>query len=907
MTRPLLFILVLIGGILRVQAQNRVVPGEILLCLESDRSPQYLQYAANPFGSWQILRQVSSEPLNIWLISAETPSYSTDELVAWFHQQDGVRFCQTNHLVTLRDTCPSELQVLPNDPLFAQQWHLHNTGQTGGTVGADLGMLDAWNFTTGGLSPAGDTIVVAVIDGGLCSNCTDLTANLWVNHHEIPDDGIDNDNNGYFDDYRGWNVNNQNDNIFGGFTNHGTAVSSIIAAQGNNYSQITGINWNTKIQFITGTSGNQTTEAQILGAFEYAYKSRKAYNSTNGAKGAFVAALNCSFGINFGTPTQYPLWCEMIEQLGQEGILTVSAVANGAWNVDEVGDIPTTCPNDYLITVTSLDHHNQKVNEAAWGKTHVDVGAYGNNILTLVSSSPGTSFRSGTSYAAPQVSAALGLLYSAPCHNLIALAKENPGAGALFARQLLLESAKPTPSLDDKVSTNGRLHIGDLLANYKDQCQYCPPPYWLTTEAPGTNVVVLNWIETINFTEVSLRWRIQGDSNWNWVPYVASGYVLTGLQPCTNYEYSLKAACEAGEESSWSPPVSFQTDGCCVAPAELWTSAVSEQEVMISWPSVTAAQSYQIRYREINSFDWITPPEVTSNFINLPNLEACTDYKAEIRIRCGNGWSSYSPAFYFQTNGCGACYDQPYCPASSQSASEEWIARIQIGNWEHSSSGHQGYQSFLDQPTNQLLVLQPGSSLMTTIEPDFLGLTYRQLYRIYIDFNQDGDFDDAGETAFSPNYSSESAITDTLKTPFFVGNGITRMRVMMKFKSSNFTTPPMACGSFEYGQVEDYCVYLSKLPISNTTSLEKGQATVKVMPNPFSEDGFEIQLPPEFSSGTTSAQLIAMSGVVQKQWVIKSEEEKTRSTSCTEVPPGMYLLRLTSEEGVIQQVKVVKL
>ena len=906
MARALIFILGLIGGFTGAQAQNRTVPGQLLICLESGRNPDYLKQSFGQIGHWEVVQQVTAQPLNIWLIEREPSAGETEALKTWLADQPGVLFCQSNHLVTLRDTCPSELQVPPNDPLFGQQWHLHNTGQSGGTPGADLGMLEAWNQSTGGLSPAGDTIVMAVIDGGLCTSCTDLTPNLWVNRHEIPNDGIDNDNNGYFDDYRGWNVNNQNDNISTGFTNHGTAVSSIIAARGNNNTLITGMNWNTKIQFIAGTSGNQTTEAQILGAFEYVYKSRKAYNQSNGAKGAFVVAVNCSFGINFGTPSQYPLWCEMIEQLGQEGVLTIAAVANGNWNVDEVGDIPTTCPNEHLITVTSIDHNDQKVTESAWGNTSVDLGAYGQNILTLVSSSPGTSVRSGTSYAAPQVTAAIGLLYSAPCHNLIALAKENPRTGALFAKQLLLESTQPNASLQNLVGTNGRLHVGDLLTYYKDQCQHCPPPYWLTTDLPSTNQVILNWVETTDFSEVTLRWRVAGDSSWNLIPDVSSGYLLVGLQPCTKYEYALRAACDAGVESQWSAPVSFQTDGCCAPPNAVWTSAISEEEATISWSPVTAAQKYRLRYRDINSFNWITCPDTTATVLQLQDLQACTDYKVEISIRCGTVWSAYSSPHLFQTKGCGACYDEPYCPAASESASEEWIARVQIGNWEHSSSGHQGYQPFLNLPTEQLLVLQPGVQLVTTIEPAFLGLSYRQLFRIYIDFNQDGDFDDPAEAAFTPFFSSETAVTDTLRTPFFVGNGITRMRVLMKFKSSNFTSPPAPCETFEYGQVEDYCVYLSKLPLSSSTEVFDSPVQLKVAPNP-AKDYLQVFLPENQEGADLQIQLMDWSGRIHQTWEQQPEGKLLHLELPSTLSAGMYFLRLQTANGLVGQAKVIKL
>jgi len=97
--------------------------------------------------------------------------------------------------------------MVPNDLNFSEQWALHNTGQTGGTPDVDIDAPEAWDIETG--SP---DVIIAVIDGGIDYNHPDLADNVWVNDGEIPDNGIDDDGNGYIDDIRGWDfVNNDND------------------------------------------------------------------------------------------------------------------------------------------------------------------------------------------------------------------------------------------------------------------------------------------------------------------------------------------------------------------------------------------------------------------------------------------------------------------------------------------------------------------------------------------------------------------------------------------------------------------------------------------------------------------------------------------------------------------------
>jgi len=146
----------------------------------------------------------------------------------------------------------------PNDPDFRKQWYLHNTGQIflvntflGDTIpiwfpfrakpGIDIQALEAWGIETG--SP---DVVIAIPDTGVDYTHPDLAANIWNNTDEIPDNGIDDDQNGYIDDVRGWDfAYNDNDPMDDGV--HGTLCAGIAGAVGNNGIGMTGVAWNCKI------------------------------------------------------------------------------------------------------------------------------------------------------------------------------------------------------------------------------------------------------------------------------------------------------------------------------------------------------------------------------------------------------------------------------------------------------------------------------------------------------------------------------------------------------------------------------------------------------------------------------------------------------------------------------------
>lgn len=888
-------------------AQDRFVPGQVLVALKEGVHPaDFLPLSSEMDTKWKVEAQIMRYGANIWLLHNNSEGLDFYNDLHLLIKQPEIIKWQYNHFVEDRAAKPAppapELYLpYPNDPLFDKQWHFNNTGQNGGTVGADLGMINAWDMTNGGVTPSGDTVVVAVIDGGLCPYCTDWGDNIWKNYHEIPNDGIDNDGNGFFDDFQGWNVNAQDDNIIGYSSGHGTSVSAVIAAKGNDNFGVTGVMWNTKLMFVAGTSGPLTTESQILGAYDYVYKARKDYNETIGQKGAFVVSVNCSFGINFGTPAQSPLWCAVLDQLGEVGIITVAAAANGNWDIDEVGDMPSTCPSPFLISTTSVNNADVKSDNAAFGLASVDIAAFGTDIYTLSPGSPAYNYQSGTSFAAPQVSGALGLLYTAPCHNLTALAKQTPDAAALWAKQLALTSAKPIPSLSGNTTTGGRLQVDEMLTQYLSQCQECPTPYWLATQNIATGSAQLTWIESSIFDTIDLRWRKIGDTSWVVVPHVTAPYTLQNLGTCVAYEFSLRADCNNGSlGSTWSLPHPFTTDGCCLAPTVLGVYTDSIQVAHVFWQSVTAAQDYSLRYRNTNSNNWTYINDISETNYLIDSLPGCAYFEVQISSFCGSVVAGYSNSFLFQTNGCGACYDKIYCNGRGDDATQEWISEVIIGNWQNLSLGNQGYQDFTGNHAIPQLELFPGKVLEATVVPGFASTSFQEMFRIYVDFNMDGDFDEPDELTFDPGYSHNGAITGNFVTPNFTSQGITRMRVIMKYKTPGGLFLPFACEMFPYGQVEDYCVNLSSDPVS-TISDASTTPLVRITPNPFHELLFV------HTSGVAPEQALEYQITDLAGRTVRSGALSNGTiTGLQDLANGLYLLQIHHQGKIICREKIVK-
>ncbi|MDQ3109332.1 MAG: S8 family peptidase [Bacteroidota bacterium] len=359
-----------------------------------------------------------------------------------------VQMAQFNHYVARRNT-------VPNDSEFWLMWNMDNTGQFGGTPDADIDAPEAWDITTGGLTVQGDTIVVAIIDGGFDLAHEDL--NFKKNYGEIPGNSIDDDGNGYVDDFNGWNAYNSNGNITSDL--HGTHVAGIAGAKGNNTVGTVGVSWGVKIMPIMGSDG---TEAQVVEAYTYVFDSRKLYNTTNGAQGAFVVSTNSSFGVDLGQPAQYPLWCAMYDSMGVVGILSAGATANQNWDIDQVGDIPSSCSSIFMLAVTNTNRNDVKTTGAAYGATTIDIGAPGTQVESTI---PGNSYGglSGTSMSSPHIAGAIALMYASGCNQMITDYKAAPDSVAVLVRNYLLSSADPNVSLNGLCTSNGRLNIYNAL------------------------------------------------------------------------------------------------------------------------------------------------------------------------------------------------------------------------------------------------------------------------------------------------------------------------------------------------------------------------------------------------------------------------------------------------------------
>lgn len=430
-----------------VFAQNQEtdrVPGQLLVMLKGNADPMAdteLKVSIESLGI--TVNQKLGKSFNIWQFDFNEGIQIPSKILQAIRRHPAVELAQFNHNVC-------EREIIPNDPSFNLLWQLKNTGQSGGFPGADVHATEAWDITTGGLTVLGDTIVIAVIDGGADMSHEDL--NLIKNYNEIPGNNQDDDNNGYVDDYNGWNAYSNSGNIPS--HDHGTHVIGIAAAKTNNGIGVSGVSFSTKVMPVAGSS---TTEATVVKAYDYVYTMRKIYNDSDGELGHFIVSSNSSFGVDGGNPANYPLWGAMYDSMGVVGIANIGSTANRAWDVDINGDIPTAMTNESLIAVTNTTNQDQINSQAGWGINSIDLGAPGTSIYSTRQGNQ-YGYKTGTSMASPMVSGTVALMYAVTDSATLMEFKEFPSIAVSKFKRYLIATVDTITSLVGKTVSGGRLN-----------------------------------------------------------------------------------------------------------------------------------------------------------------------------------------------------------------------------------------------------------------------------------------------------------------------------------------------------------------------------------------------------------------------------------------------------------------
>jgi len=318
---------------------------------------------------------------------------TVQDAVTWYQNQPSVLYAEPDHQIFLDDVSSPGTQTssamnftrAPSDPLYPLQWNLKNTGQYGGTPGADIHAEGAWNVTTG------SDVVVAVVDNGVDYLHSDLKDNIWTD----PVTGL-----------HGYNFYDNNTDVMD-YDGHGTACAGIVAAVGNNSIGATGTAWEAKIMALKMSSGGWGWVSAAIQSFEYATLHH-------------ADIITNSWWMSYRDPA-------LLDAIAAfPGIVTWSA-GNEESDVDGYIDRMPHFLSPNVIPVMATDDHDQKSSFSNYGKKTILIAAPGSHILllkpmnhdqtslhstNLSSQDIPYKYDNGTSFSSPMVAGVVALMKS---------------------------------------------------------------------------------------------------------------------------------------------------------------------------------------------------------------------------------------------------------------------------------------------------------------------------------------------------------------------------------------------------------------------------------------------------------------------------------------------------------------
>ena len=429
----------------------------------------------------------------------------------------------------------------------------------------------------------------------------------------------------------------------------------------------------------------------------------------------------------------------------------------------------------------------------------------------------------------------------------------------------------------------------------------CGTPTGLNASSITNTSATLNWTAVSGATSYNVQYRTSSATTFTTVSSATNSFNLTGLTLGTSYVFQVSAVCATGS-SPYATQATFTTTGgtiTCGTPTTLTSSAVTSTGATLNWAAVTGATSYNIQYKT-SAATTFTNTTSTTNSVAITGLTAATTYVFNVQAVCSGTAGALSSQGSFTTSSA----TTTYCTSRGNSVADEWIDRVSLNNLTRTSAGDGGYIYFTGTTANVVA----NTSYALGYSAGFRsGYTASQNWRIWIDYNRNGVFTDAGELVVSRSSSSASNLSTTIRIPSTARNGVTRMRVSMKWNSAQTSS----CETFSYGEVEDYNVNISG-GVNREASMPEGTGEVfaennlEIFPNPASDRLTITRSMAGWMNGA-SLMLVDMQGKVWKNESLSYQEGRDEmELNTNQLPNGLYnLVIYTGSEKVSKRVMIL--
>lgn len=408
----------------------------------SSRSSLKAENLQKPAGM-RMTRSMSNGSLGVFSTSGLLTS-STDSIVQ-ANEGEIERLCASLKAanrgteITCEPNFVVESSRLPNDTQWAALYGMQK-----------ISAPNAWDITTGS-----SNVTVAVIDTGIEYTHVDLVDNIAKNLGETPGNGVDDDRNGYIDDYYGYDFINSDSNPLDDHF-HGTHCAGTIGAKGDNGKGVAGVSWNVKLLPVKVLDRyGSGSIASVAAGMNYA-----------AARGVKIMSMS------LGTSSYSQTLEDAIISAKQKGVLIVAAAGNSSSNADYYPLYPAASSQDNVLSVAASNSSDGLAYFSNYGPTSVDLAAPGENIIsTILGGQYG--YASGTSMATPHVAGMAAMLLSV-----------NPNLSYTQMKSHLISSVDPLPAFAGKMVSGGRANLHKALLLAAPPATPTPAPTATPTPAP---------------------------------------------------------------------------------------------------------------------------------------------------------------------------------------------------------------------------------------------------------------------------------------------------------------------------------------------------------------------------------------------------------------------------------------
>jgi GEVED domain/Secretion system C-terminal sorting domain/Fibronectin type III domain len=372
-------------------------------------------------------------------------------------------------------------------------------------------------------------------------------------------------------------------------------------------------------------------------------------------------------------------------------------------------------------------------------------------------------------------------------------------------------------------------------------------------------------------------------------------FTLDPATPYGTYQFAITVNNGLSPQTD-TVTVNYQAPVPCVATSSLSASNITSSGATLNWAAVASVNNYTVEYKLASSANWIVANSaVTTTSYILSGLSASSLYDYRVKANCPSGSSPYTSAQL--TTGTA------YCASIATNLNYMWTDLVQLGTINRASGKDGGYYNGTATSTNAVR----GTAQTITFSAGFTSTVYRMYWAVWIDYNKNGVFTDAGEQVVTTNFTSAGNTNATFTIPNTALLGTTRMRV-----SGKYGAYPTPCETFTYGEVEDYTINITASISTNviasaregqSENLESKEAEIMAFPNPVS-DIVTIRLNYASASTHKTVKMISSNGIEIGTQEIELYNNEFRIDT-KKLNTGMYFIAI-QEPDRQRVVKIIK-